>query len=171
MKVIELVPVRTGEDIRAVARLADEIWKEYFPALIGKAQVEYMLEQFQSAAALGLQIQEGHLYYLIRKNNVDVGYAGLVPHNEQRRMQISKLYLLKNNRGQGLARESLAEIRRISIALGFTRLFLTVNKYNTPSIKAYESMAFVNVGDIVADIGGGFIMDDYEMELDIAEHN
>ena len=40
---------------------------------------------------------------------------------------------------------------------------LTVNINNTIAIKAYEKLGFKNVGPIVADIGNGFIMDDFQM--------
>ena len=42
-------------------------------------------------------------------------------------------------------------------------LRLTVNKYNTKTISAYEKMGFVKKREIVFDIGNGYVMDDYEM--------
>ena len=49
---IEFVPVETPEDRAALAALASEIWHEYWPALIGEAQTDYMVEQFQSLEAI-----------------------------------------------------------------------------------------------------------------------
>ena len=43
-----------------------------------------------------------------------------------------------------------------------------VNKYNSNSIAAYEKMGFLNLGPTVADIGDGFIMDDYIMRLPLS---
>jgi hypothetical protein len=44
---------------------------------------------------------------------------------------------------------------------------LRVNKHNRVAIAAYERMGFANRGSIVSDIGSGFSMDDYLMELDL----
>ncbi len=41
---------------------------------------------------------------------------------------------------------------------------LTVNKFNTGSIAAYQAMGFVIKEAVVIDIGEGFIMDDFRME-------
>jgi RimJ/RimL family protein N-acetyltransferase len=43
------------------------------------------------------------------------------------------------------------------------KIRLTVNRYNTNSIKAYEKMGFKNKREVVQDIGNDFVMDDYEM--------
>jgi hypothetical protein len=42
-----------------------------------------------------------------------------------------------------------------------------VNRHNSDTIKAYESLGFQNVGTVVQDIGGGFVMDDYQMEQQV----
>ncbi len=44
---------------------------------------------------------------------------------------------------------------------------LRVNKRNRVAIAAYERMGFSSQGSIVTDIGGGFEMDDYLMQLDL----
>ena len=36
--------------------------------------------------------------------------------------------------------------------------------YNSGSLRAYEKMGFHKVRSLVIDIGGGFVMDDYELE-------
>ncbi len=45
---ISFEPVTTADGRGRLAALADEIWHEYWPALIGAAQTDYMVEQFQS---------------------------------------------------------------------------------------------------------------------------
>jgi RimJ/RimL family protein N-acetyltransferase len=50
---------------------------------------------------------------------------------------------------------------------GIPKIRLTVNKYNSNSIKAYDNMGFVSVDSIVQDIGNGYVMDDYVLEKDI----
>ena len=47
------------------------------------------------------------------------------------------------------------------------RIRLTVNKYNDKSIAAYEKLGFIKKHEVVFDIGKGYSMDDFEMELTI----
>ena len=97
------------------------------------------------------------------------GYVALVPRQADSRLQISKLYLRKPWRGRGLGSAILARIAAISEELGYTRLYLTVNKHNAPAIAAYEKLGFTRTGELVTDIGGGFVMDDYEMQKTLSE--
>ena len=63
---VKTTPVTSPQDIDALAELASEIWNEYFPPIIGQAQVDYMLGKFQSALAIARQIREdGYAYYLV----------------------------------------------------------------------------------------------------------
>ena len=45
------------------------------------------------------------------------------------------------------------------------RLQLRVNKANATAIRAYQRFGFAIIEDICTDIGSGFVMDDYRMEL------
>ena len=49
---VRFVAVETDEDQEKLAKLADEIWHEYWPAIIGDAQTDYMVEKFQSLEAI-----------------------------------------------------------------------------------------------------------------------
>ena len=44
-------------------------------------------------------------------------------------------------------------------------LHLNVNKHNATAIRAYERNGFVKARESVTDIGSGFVMDDYVMEI------
>jgi RimJ/RimL family protein N-acetyltransferase len=79
-------------------------------------------------------------------------------------MQISKFYILKEWRKKGYAREIIVKISTLAKRLDCNKLYLTVNKYNSSSITAYQKLGFIIIGEIVMDIGNGFIMDDFEME-------
>lgn len=159
---LKLVPA--GEnDIVSLAALADEIWHEYFPGIISEEQVDYMVDRFQSEHAMREQISSrGYRYYFIVNDNEHIGYAGLVP--EHNVLFISKVYLRKKYRGRGLGTAAIQEIFRICETEGFVSAYLTVNKGNARAIKAYERNGFKKVREQAADIGCGFVMDDYVME-------
>ena len=66
----------TGYDqVETIEGLADEIWNEHFTRIIGKAQVDYMLDKFQSKEAITEQINNGFLYFLIINKDLNIFFA------------------------------------------------------------------------------------------------
>jgi len=156
--------VQTSDDIRTVSKLAREIWTDHFTPIIGKPQVEYMLEKFQSSESIQNQISEGFEYYLARNENECVGYTALVTDLVDRKMMISKLYTLSEVRCTGVGTALLSHTENICSSRNISRLWLTVNKYNYGAISWYKHRGFVVTDAVKTDIGGGFYMDDYLME-------
>jgi GNAT superfamily N-acetyltransferase len=136
--------------------------------LIGRAQVDYMVSKFQSSAAMAGQMREGYEYFAIQqgpngRGSRPIGYCAVQPQPAQNSLFLSKLYLLRDARGAGTGRECMEFIEQLARRRGLTLLWLTVNKGN-PAVKAYERLGFRIAADLVMDIGGGFVMDDYRME-------
>ncbi len=52
---------------------------------------------------------------------------------------------------------------------GLKKIYLTVNKGNTPSYKIYLHLGFKVIDSVVNDIGQGYVMDDYIMEYTLNE--
>ena len=163
----QLVQVRLPGQMMAVEKLAREIWIEHYVPIVGREQIEYMLARFQSEAAIRAQISDGVDYSLLSCDDVNVGYMAVAPEPEQDALMISKLYVLARMRGKGFGRRLLNEAHRISRSLSRDRMWLTVNKHNARSIEWYRHMGFRNVKSVVQDIGGGFVMDDYKMEMGV----
>jgi GNAT superfamily N-acetyltransferase len=159
---IQIIPVSDENQIDMIERLAFEIWNQHFIPIIGKAQVDYMLAKFQSKAAIADQIANGYLYYLFDNGDQHIGYMAVLPQAD--RLFLSKLYIVASGRGKGYGRQALAFLEKMAIEKGADRISLTVNRHNGDTISAYERLGFQNVGTVVQDIGGGFVMDDYRME-------
>lgn len=156
-------PVTTLQDIKQTAQLADTIWHEYFTPIIGGRQVAYMLDKFQSVPALSRQIgEENMLYFRIIQDGTMVGYTGI--REETDSLFLSKLYIEKSCRGQGLARAAITFLTDFCASRQLTKIWLTVNRHNAPTIAIYKKLGFVTVREQAADIGQGFVMDDYIME-------
>jgi RimJ/RimL family protein N-acetyltransferase len=51
--------------------------------------------------------------------------------------------------------------------LKYNKVQLTVNKYNQRTIRVYEKYGFIRVKEAVFNIGQGYVMDDFVMELEI----
>lgn len=165
---IELTKVTTDAQVAELAELARDIWTEHYLPIIGAEQVDYMLDRFQSTAAIVDQIAQGYEYYVAKRGDSAVGYIAIVPELDQSTLLISKLYVAKNMRRRGCAKKMLAFAEDICRGRGIETLWLTVNKNNVDSISWYERMGFRNVGALVQDIGDGFVMDDYRFEKTVA---
>ena len=163
----EFRKVISEEDIAEVARLAREIWQEHYLPIIGQAQIDYMLEKFQSSGAITRQIEQKYEYYLVLDRGQSTGYAGVVPDAGKSKLLLSKIYIRKELRGRGLGKETLEFLENICRQRSITTIWLTVNKNNACSISWYTKRGFTNTGPTVQDIGEGFVMDDFIMEKTI----
>lgn len=160
---IQMTKVVDEHGIKTIAVLAHEIWNEYYPSIIGQAQIDYMLSNFQTPAAIKQQIgQEGFLYYLIQDGKgANVGYCAVVPQKEAEELFLSKIYIKAGERGKGYGKQAVDFLAQLARQMKLAKISLMVCKNNIDAIKAYEKMGFVNTGPVYKDIGGGFAMDDY----------
>jgi len=153
--------VTSPREVARVAELAGIIWKEHYIPIIGKPQVDYMLEHFQSASAIEKQIAQGIYYFSIQTGGMTEGYLAF--EKQGKTLFLSKIYLLDYRRGQGIGKAAMHFVEEKARVLECTDIALTVNKYNDQSISAYTRMGFSKKGGEITDIGGGFVMDDYRM--------
>lgn len=164
----EIIPVVKEEEVIAVASLARDIWTEHYVPIIGQQQVDYMLERFQSPAAIRDDInQGGFVYDLVLLAGRPAAYMASRPDMENGSMFLSKLYVAKEFRNRGIARLLMAELIGRASRVDIKKIWLTVNRDNLDSIRAYERIGFEKAGKQVKDIGSGYVMDDYVMSLEI----
>lgn len=156
-------PVDTDEKIFITERLAGIAWNEAYGGIIAQEQIDYMVEKFQTFDVIKERIGQGHQYFLLIYDGEYAGYFGVVPEND--RLFLSKLYVLSGFHRKGIARNAIEFMKDLCSNVGSRSIYLNVNKGNVDSIKFYEAVGFINVGDIKMDIGSGFFMDDYVMEL------
>ncbi len=158
---IEIAPAITKPDFTCVEELANTIWRKHYIPIVGESQVSYMLDKFQSADAIEGQVNAGYEYFLLNYNQKAAGYISIK--REENALFLSKLYVLSSYRGKKIGKKGMQFIEEKAKRYGLKCIRLTVNIHNTNSIKAYEKLGFVNSGPTVADIGNGYIMDDYLM--------
>ena len=175
---LSFVPVREGADQEVLARLAAQIWGEYWPARIGQAQTDYMVEKFQSLPAIQRDMaynayeywflcvppEESTSTYRTDDGLAIVGFTGGHDEPETNRFFISKIYLLAPERGKHYASRVIEFYTDLCRARDLRAMYLTVNKYNEMGIRAYSAKGFETIASVVTDIGEGFVMDDYIME-------
>ncbi len=151
------------EQIEKLAAVASAIWHEHYPGIISMEQVDYMVDEFQSAEAIHDQIvNNGYAYFLFLDDDEIIGYFAIK--EEPNGLFLSKLYLAKQFRGFGYFNTMLLVIEQMALDKNIMRLYLTVNKRNDQSIAVYKKKGFIILKEQTVDIGGGYVMDDYVME-------
>ena len=150
-----------NNQIEELADLASSIWHEYWVCLLSSEQINYMVENFQSEKAIKNQNEnENYSYYFILQNNEKAGYFGISDKGDY--LFLSKLYIKKEFRHKGIGTKAFERIKELADG---KPIRLTVNKHNTNSITAYKKWGFKTIDAVVTDIGSGFVMDDYIMEV------
>jgi len=80
-------------------------------------------------------------------------------------LNLSEIYLDASVRHSGLGQLLLGRARSIADGLGCTAIVLHVNRHNDTAVAAYRRAGFVVTAESRIDIGGGFFMDDYGLDL------
>lgn len=164
---MELKKVRTKNQIETTAKLANEIWNEHYINIISEEQIDYMVKKFQSAGVIAEQIKKQHYeYYNFIENGKSVGYFGFVE-QDGGVMFLSKLYLLKSERGKGFSRQAFEFLKKEAKKRGLTKIWLTVNRGNKHSIEVYKKFGMYIERTQIADIGDDFVMDDFVFVYDV----
>lgn len=158
------INIKTDEEIQKLADLASEIWNEYWTVILEQAQIDYMVEKFQSFNSIKNQIEnDRYIYNILEDSGNIIGYFGVSVKDDY--LFLSKLYIKKDFRGLGCGKQAFNKIKQIAQQYNKKSIQLTVNKHNINTIKAYEKWEFIEIDAVVTDIGNGFVMDDYIMEF------
>jgi len=158
----------TAEDIPLLRDLAIRTWRLSYQEMISPEQIEYMLEWMYSAEKIAEEMAGGVLWKLALLDGAPIGYLSLVFYGTHH-AELSKLYLLPEHQGHGLGQQMLAHSLDLAVAHGCAEVRLRVNKNNTRALRAYERAGFTITDALVADIGGGYVMDDYVLRRSVPQ--
>ena len=162
MNYIKLTPA-DDRLITDLAALASAIWKEHYDPIIGAGQNDYMIAKFLSPSAIKEQLSDNVSYFLVCTDvGEQAGFIAIYPREKE--LYLSKLYLHKSRRGQGIAREMMEFIKNEARKINAASVTLNVNKHNTLAIAVYEKLGFQRIRSEKTDIGSGWYMDDYVYE-------
>ncbi|NNT71805.1 GNAT family N-acetyltransferase [Flavobacterium sp. IMCC34852] len=151
-----------------IIAIAQEVWPKTYGAILGQAQLDYMMDMMYSVASLQKQANEKqHHFILAKENEMSVGFASYeFDCNGTHKTKIHKIYILSTQQGKGIGRFLLDYIANEAQKHNNIALFLNVNKYN-PAQHFYKKLGFDITKEEVIDIGQGYVMDDYVMEKKI----
>lgn len=155
------------EQLNVVIDLTKKIWPVAYGEILSKSQLDYMIDKFYNEPALRELVQKGHVFYLAQDDNDNyVGFVSYEINSEPNKTKIHKIYVLPETQGTGLGRQFFELVKEKAIENNQKVIFLNVNKYNN-AIHFYTKLGFRKVKDEVIDIGNGYVMDDYVMEVAI----
>jgi ribosomal protein S18 acetylase RimI-like enzyme len=150
----------TPGDILRISVLAHRIWRAHYPSIIGKKQVEYMLDLNYSPESLQRQIEEGQMFKLVMEGDEVLGFLA-VSNRSEGRYFLHKFYLDNEKRGRGLGKIVFKHL--LACYPDLRELRLTVNRQNYQSINFYFKIGFIIEKCVDIPIGEGYVMNDFQM--------
>lgn len=161
---VSIRQIGTGELI-TVQKLACHIWPRVYPGIISDGQIRHMLSLFYDLGTLWDEVERRAVCYaLIEVDGRPSGYLSVEFQRQEKSAFLHKLYLLPEFHRMGAGALALDWVENAATRIGLRLVKLRVNKNNAAAIRAYLRRGFHFAGEVVTDIGGGFVMDDYWME-------
>lgn len=158
-----------SSDASAIETMAREIWPHAYGGIISKAQIDFMLDWMYSCEKIEAEIENQRIrYFWIATDSSNQGFLSVGPGDSKGVFPLHKLYLKSRSQRQGYGKEALAILVEILRSEKASALELRVNRHNRRAISFYQKQGFSKIRDDVAEIGGGFRMDDFVMQLDLS---
>jgi len=161
----------TVDDITAIRNLAWQVFPETYKGLISNEQIEYMMEWMYSVKSLRRQMLEDHHTYILAFNGEDlIGYVSVQPEQcetEPYIYHLQKLYVHPKMHELGVGKMLFqAAIDHVKEVCNNARceIRLYVNRHNK-ALHFYEKMGMANIDKGDFDIGKGFTMNVFIMDL------
>jgi len=156
----------TRADIPLIRNLAEKSWNSAYKEILSPNQIEYMLGLMYSEEELLKHFRhQDWFYYLIKGNDENfAGFAGFETNYQVLTAKLHRIYLLPQYKGEGLGKILLNKVKEVAKNHDNSRMILNVNK-NNPALDFYKSQGFEIIDEGIFDIGGGYVMDDYILEI------
>jgi len=152
---------QSDEDFKLINSIAGDVMHEAFDKITAEGQIDYMINLYLTPEAMKRNTSEKeYTYKLIYFNGEAAGFFAYCP---AKRFQpsfeegtfLSKLYIKKFARGKKVTSNLLASLNR--------PVYLTVKRDDVHSVNIFKHYGFKIAQSVTADIGGGFVMDDFLM--------
>ncbi len=152
-------------DLPAIHKLAHEIWPDAYLEILGKAQLDYMLEKIYSLHSLEHQLSALQQHFILAsEDTIPVGFASYSAHESSTVYHLNKIYVLPGQQGKNIGKQMLEYVVSAVKKSGGSSLQLNVNRYNK-ALHFYEKQGFHIIREEDIDIGSGYFMNDYVLEM------
>lgn len=151
------------DDIATIRKIATITWPDAYGTYISKTQLDYMLDMMYSDDSLLNQINKGHQFYIAEHKSEAIGFAS-VSKEADNACKLNKLYVLPTSQKTGAGKALLLQTIEYATSIAANSMYLQVNKQNNAQ-QFYSYHGFAIREASILEIGGGYVMDDYIMEL------
>jgi diamine N-acetyltransferase len=159
---LEIRPA-TANELAIVEELAYLIWPDAYKDILSSEQLDYMLRLLYNQEALQQQQTSGHQFYLAWEGPEPVGFASYSEVSTGI-FKLHKIYMLPQTQGKGYGKQLLQFVANSCRQQKGQALQLNVNRHNKAKF-FYEKMGFTVIKEEDINIGSGYFMNDYVMEL------
>ena len=152
-------------DIATIKEIAEKAWRPTYEHILTEQQTLYMLDLMYNSLTLENQIKGNIAFFMVDLAQETVGYFAVENVNEQI-VKLHKLYLDPTQKQKGLGRKIIQYFMDWALTNQRNRIILNVNKNNS-AVHFYQKVGFTIIEELILDIGEGYVMDDYVMQLDL----
>ncbi len=152
-------------DIPIIKAIAEKAWRPTYDHILTEQQTIYMLDLMYNSLTLENQIKDNIAFFMVDLDRETVGYFALETINDQI-VKLHKLYLDPTQKQKGLGSKIIQYIKDWTFENQRERIILNVNKNNS-AVHFYQKMGFTIIEELILDIGEGYVMDDYVMQLNL----
>jgi len=152
-------------DIPIIKEIAEKAWRPTYDHILTEQQTLYMLNLMYNSSTLENQINGNIELFMVDLGQETVGYFAIEILNEQI-VKLHKLYLDPTQKQKGLGRKIIQYIKDWTLGNQRKSIILNVNKNNS-AVQFYLKIGFIIIEELILDIGKGYVMDDYVMQLDL----
>lgn len=158
----------TNKDIPLIHQLAKEVFFLTYEPLQPKDKVAYLFSIMYNEEVLREQMEKKkHNFLLVEDETGYLGYASYeFNYKGSGKIKIHKIYVMPSAQGKGVGREMINWMASIGRQNKVNVLLLDVYRHN-PAIQFYEKLGFRKVGEQITEVGKGFVMDDFVMEMSL----
>mgnify|MGYP000433044306 FL=1 len=152
-------------DIPTIKEIAEKAWRPTYDHILTEQQTLYMLDLMYNSLTLENQIKGNIAFFMVDLEQETVGYFAL-ENIDDKIVKLHKLYLDPTQKQKGLGRKIIQYIRDWTLKNQRESIILNVNKNNS-AVQFYLKMGFIIIEELILDIGEGYVMDDYVMQLNL----
>lgn len=152
-------------DIPVIQQIAEKAWRPTYSHILSEEQTIYMLDMMYGTEVLMNQFNSQVEFFLAIEADQAIGYFAMEI-TEPSKMKLHKIYLDPDQKSKGVGSQIITFIKEFGIQAGVKQIELNVNKSNS-AVQFYEKMGFLRAKEMVLDIGNGYVMDDYVMQLNL----
>ena len=144
---------------------AAAVWHAAYDDLLPPGQVDHMLAERLRSEVFQTYLDAADRWFdlAVDQSSAVVGYTSCRMAPETSVLVLEQLYVGPDHWGAGIADFLIAAVAQHGAKCGATSLELRVNKGNARAQGFYRKRGFTVSGEVLDDIGGGYVMDDFVM--------